>query len=118
MNDPQPNTLPQNQPLNREKRPSQHLHETKTTFLIVITMVFALLSLVSLFFVLKMRRDSQTTQASQQEMTQVTQNNEDKMQPQSVAKPDDQLNLKEEIFDLDKLNLDKIPNNYTGDLLN
>lgn len=123
MNDQQPQVMQQQPQMpqpqkNYEKKPSQHMHDTKTTFLLIVTLVFALLSLVSLFFVLKMRKDAVQAPMVDKEVSQMKETEQTQMELKETPPPDDQLNLKEEIYELDKLNLDKIENSYKSDLLN
>jgi hypothetical protein len=96
-----------------EKKPSQHMHDTKTTFLVVVTFVFALLSLVSLFFVLRMRNDVMTQPKPQSEQEIIV----SEIEPVETNIPDDELNLEKEVFELDKLNLEKIENSYSEETL-
>ena len=110
---PQPNQAQQQPKTSAVKKPSQHMHDTKTTFLVIISLVFGLLSLVSLFFVLRLRNDAMNQPTDQPEAEVVVEN----IKPVETNIPDDELDIEKEIFELDKLNLEKIEDFYSDEKL-
>lgn len=97
-----------------------HISETKTLFLIAVSIVFAIISLISLFFGLKIKnqkefmttttQDDQTTQQDQTKQTQQTTTGFD------VADPTI-LDVKKEVEQLDTLKLGEFENSYTDEAL-
>ncbi len=111
---PQPQSQPQPQQEAR-KLPTQHLHDTKTAFLMIITLVLGLLAIISLFFALRMRNQPFTGMPETETSQKLTQEETEKfMEPEKV---EGELNIDAVIFELDKLNLENIEDSYSFGLL-
>ena len=99
----------------RHKTPTQHLQDTKTTFLLIITLVLGFVSLISLVFVLRLRSQVPQEMSDAEVSQEVTQEKmEELMLPEKV---EGRLNIEAELFELDKLGLESVEEDYSFDLL-
>ncbi len=96
-----------------EPTPTNHEHQTKMTFLMVVTIVLGLIAIISLVFALKMRgtpftiTQEETTVDIEQKMEEVT--------PPVGSK--DELDPEAKVFELDKLHLELVEEDYSDSSL-
>ena len=91
--------------------PQSHADETKALFLVVVSIVFALIAFISLFFGLKIKNKSDlyTLEQREPEPTQVT-------EPEKTYDPKE-FDIQFEIEKLDELNLEDFEETYSKEAL-
>ena len=91
-----------------EPAPVNHEHQTKMTFLMVITIVLGLIAVVSLVFALKMKGTS-LTNVQEGATVEIEQEIEEAAPPVGSK---DELDPETTVFELDKLHLELVEEDY------
>ena len=91
---------------------SEKIHQTKLTLLITITLVLGVISVLSLFFVIKMRstKNIYLPQPEVVEENVVVEEKEKKPEVENAL----EINLEKEVKELDELDLESIEDAYSN----